>query len=216
MKAPWSREIWLAFALMAIPFLNTGFSFLSGISGFVWTLLFPIEALIAVILIVAIVIRLILILLRKRVALRTELLLLIASPGIFILALFALPPPASTFLHGFRYGLLFRISIPEILQTAEVASTLVPNDSLIGPPEIRNRGLPDNSVRWAEFIKRAPVNRLHPQFVVYNRDGTIQLEWGGALTGHWGIRISNDEYRRDRDYGYIPIGRNVAVFSTAN
>ena len=212
-----NENVGIGILLASIPFINALLAFAEGFSGRVWAiLLLPIQTfplLLAVGLLGMIIFQLLKTIKKDRRPI--NILPLLLAPVVFFSALFSLPPGGFWFLQGFRYGVMQRVSMAEISEIAGIATTVVPNGSLILPPNIGgNRGEADNSNRWSDFVSRAPVGRLNKPFVVYHHDGTVQLEWGGALTGHWGLRVGHPVIRRDRDYYFIPMSENAAAYFT--
>lgn len=219
-KMPFVKiRAWPPFLLVAIPLLNAAISFAEGVSGRFWMVLMPpVQALLllfAIVLIGLVVLSLFKTIFAQQDRRFRRVILLSSALVVFFAMLFTLPSGGFWFLQGFKFGLLQRFSLDELNEIAAVARQVVPEGSLILPADIGSqRGEPDNAQRWSDFISRVPVKHLNPRFVVYNRDGEIQIEWGGALTGHWGLRIGNTVSRGDRDTNFIPMSVNVAAYTT--
>jgi hypothetical protein len=207
----------MAIILASLPFVNAFLAFAQGLSNRYWHLfLFPVQIiplLLTVVLFGATLFKITRAIFCRDHR-RLSVLGLGIAPVVSFVAFLSLPPPDFWFLQGFRCGVLQRVSLSEIQEIATIAARIVPDGSLILPLVGTGRGEPDNSARWNAFRSQAPIGNLSGKFVVYHRDGTVQLEWGGALTGHWGLRVGQPAARLERDSNFIPISEEIAAYFT--
>ena len=121
----------------------------------------------------------------------------------------------SPFLLGFKHRVLRLSSPQELRQIASTARTYLSTDNSLPSPE--HLFLWDEEVH-RQIWEKMPKSKIlgseeHWPLIVINDNGCIELSWGGALTGHWGIRIAEKIVKEDEfDWDYIQIEEDIAVY----
>lgn len=205
----------LCLLLISSPFISALISFIQGFSSRHFLSPFPAEGvffLFALIIAILLIVRLIEAW-RKRCLNKFKFTRIAFSLVVFLTLVVCIPSSSYWFLLGFREGIIRRLSSDQLEQVATAIRHIVPVGGLMLPPTASKlRGGANNAEMWSAFLSEAPVDELPQPFVVYNRDNTIELEWGSSLTGHWGIRFSTPVIRKSRDIDFLPISSTVAVF----
>jgi|GEM_PF-1814830 len=207
----------LCITLASLPILSLAASFLQGFVGRYIVMPLPIEGilfLIGIVISVALVIRMAQCLVSQPRNGRAA-----ASLFCFICIWMAciafLPSSAGVFLMGFDKGVVQRLSEEDFIRIAQAAEHTIPVGSLILPPTAaKSRGEPNNAQLWSELFDRTPLAVLPQPFVVYNRGNRIEIEWGSALTGHWGVRLSKRAEQEPNDSVMLSVYPSVSVFYT--
>lgn len=121
------------------------------------------------------------------------------------------PPGAYWFLLGFKPALAERISIDEIRISASIAQGILDQEGAFCSPD---KGLNSDhqQQQWEEFISEAPVSALPTPFCIFYRLEAIEFVWGGALIGHWGIRVHPSVSRYESDVAFIQFQDDIALF----
>jgi hypothetical protein len=102
--------------------------------------------------------------------------------------------PAKVFRAGFRRRIQSSISPYELRQIAHACHQILPPDKFLPGPE--KWSLSDESqyrAKWQKLTESTAVDRLDPWLVIFDHGDTVELSWGGALIGHWGLIIQTGD-----------------------
>ena len=98
--------------------------------------------------------------------------------------------PVSVFREGFKHRIQHTISPEELRELARVARSQIPVDGwLPGPAKWSLWTEEEHRKPWDVLTNRTALGKLDPRVVVAIRDDAVELSWGGALVGHWGLLI---------------------------
>jgi hypothetical protein len=125
--------------------------------------------------------------------------------------------PHSLFLVGFKYRIL-KISSPQELReiAANARKILVKQ---------RNLPSPDKTWLWEENIHRSLWEQMPNYKILSDNDhyvsisvsdsNSVDIIWGGALTGHHGIRIGEGNTKKiESDFEFFLIDKDIAIFAS--
>jgi len=100
---------------------------------------------------------------------------------------------ANIFQIGFRQRILSTVSPAELREIAPVCSTAIPLDGrLPGPQNWSPSDEPEYRGKWNVLIERTSLGKLDAPTVIFNHADSVEIDWGGALVGHWGIIIQKN------------------------
>jgi hypothetical protein len=100
---------------------------------------------------------------------------------------------ANIFQIGFRQRILSTVSPAELREIARVCSTAIPLDGrLPGPQNWSPSDEPEYRGKWNVLIERTSLGKLDAPTVIFNHADSVEIDWGGALVGHWGIIIQKN------------------------
>lgn len=98
--------------------------------------------------------------------------------------------PAKIFQIGFRHGIKSTISPAELHEIARVCSSTLPLDGrLPGPKKWSLWNETENRPIWNTFVNSTSLGKLDSSMVIFNHADEVEIAWGSALVGHWGIII---------------------------
>ena len=77
-------------------------------------------------------------------------------------------------------------------------------EAIIGRPDVGSPPASQQQKRWDDLVARYPfLDWNHGTGAVIVRDGIVELTWGSALVGHWGVQVAPDgvvkDMEKDRD-----------------
>jgi len=86
--------------------------------------------------------------------------------------------PATIFLYGLRDRFVTRVGYPMMRQFAQEFS--------------KSDSLPMEQEQWDDLVRRYPFLRsiLRARAGI-TQQGSVVVEWGGALLGHWGFEVAD-------------------------
>jgi hypothetical protein len=117
-------------------------------------------------------------------------------------------PPARLFKLGFRERLQARLSVDELRQIARVFQQNAPPDGKLPGPGKRSLWTEqEHAPFWTALTNSTSLGKLDSFIVIYKQPDNVELSWGGALIGHWGVRIKNAATATDGD-----IAPGIATF----
>lgn len=128
-------------------------------------------------------------------------LLLVLACVLFALG-FAISP-TKLFLTGFRQRIKTTVSPAELREIAQVCHDKLPIDRpLPGPQKWSLWNESEHRSQWNLLVESTSLGKLDPSLVIFNREDTVEISWGGAL-GHWGliIRAEGKPWRGDLGEG---------------
>jgi hypothetical protein len=101
--------------------------------------------------------------------------------------------PGKVFQIGFRQRILSTVSPAELREIARVCSTAMPLDGrLPGPGNWSLSDEPEYRETWNVLTNRTSLGKLDSPTVIFNHASSVEIAWGGALAGHWGVIIQKD------------------------
>jgi hypothetical protein len=97
---------------------------------------------------------------------------------------------ARVFQTGFRHKIQKTISAEELRTLAYVARSHIPVGGYIpGPAKLSLWTEAEHAKTWSILTNTTSLGKLDPWVVIAVRDDVVELSWGGALVGHWGLFI---------------------------
>lgn len=110
--------------------------------------------------------------------------------SLFLLAVGFFTSRANFFQMGFRHRIKSAISPAELREIARVCSDTLPLDgSLPGPTKRSLWNETEHRATWSALASSTSLGRLDSSMVIFNYAEKVEIVWGGALVGHWGIII---------------------------
>ncbi|HEV3272629.1 MAG TPA: hypothetical protein VGZ93_10655 [Candidatus Methylacidiphilales bacterium] len=112
-----------------------------------------------------------------------------------------LPPPGCTVVYGIRNHVMKVCTLDDLRRFARSVHQDVPGiDVFDGDTSSLSK---DRAVAYQKLQKAYPFLNwgigLHPDGTVWEKDGAVIVEWGGALPGHWGFSVTVDGRKNDPD-----------------
>jgi hypothetical protein len=108
---------------------------------------------------------------------------------LFLAPGFVITPP-KVFQIGFRQRILATVSPTELREIAHVCSTTISLDGrLPGPGNWSPADEPEYRETWNVLTSRTSLGKLDAPTVIFNHANSVEIAWGGALAGHWGVII---------------------------
>ena len=102
-------------------------------------------------------------------------------------------PPIKVFQLGFRERIKATLSADELRQIARVFQENAPtNGFLPGPRKGSLWTENEHGPLWTKMTNSTSLGKLDDWVVVFKHPDEVELSWGGALVGHWGVRIKNE------------------------
>lgn len=119
--------------------------------------------------------------------------------------------PARIFQIGFRARIQSTITPDELRQIGTaVHNTLLEDGRLPGPGNNRWNE-EDHGAQWQVLVKTTRIENLDPWMVIFKHSNTVELTWGGALVGHWGLVIDTCTKQHSGD-----IAKGIRTFITSD
>jgi hypothetical protein len=125
--------------------------------------------------------------------------------------------PYRPYLLGFKYRILKISSSQELRELAGNARKIL----------VKHRNLPNRGQYWLwdEEIHRRLWEQMPNYKILSDNDhyvsisvsdsNSVDILWGGALTGHYGIRIAEDNIKKaESDLEFFLIDKDIAIFSS--
>ncbi len=139
-----------------------------------------------------------------------------ASVCMFAFLFHTLPSFVDSFLLGFRETIKARVSDDQFYSIASVARNHISDGDTIWWKDIIIHASDASNVSQRNSLPAAvDLTSLPRNYVIANRAGKIEIKWGSALTGSWGVRISDETSApQERDYGFLPINNRITTFYT--
>ena len=211
----WDVALWVF--IIAVPFLNGGLAYLEGYKGGPFMLLMlPMQlfALLAALgCLLVLLVRFVLDLVAHRSPWSGAVLL--SSFAGLILLVVLLPGFSVWFLAGLADGFERHISRPEVMKIAETARECLPNESVYWSPSKRLSPPNPDEAEIESRLQQAPIAKLPGAFTIANHNEVVEIEWGGALVGHWGLRIAPGKVSvTPYDYAFRRIDDRLAAYYT--
>lgn len=101
--------------------------------------------------------------------------------------------PASSFQAGFRQKISSSVSPGELREIARVCHETLPvPSSLPGPGKKSLWDESEHKAKWNVLMNSTSLGKLDPSLTIFNSPDSVELAWGGALVGHWGLVIQTD------------------------
>ena len=144
-------------------------------------------------------------------------------PSVVVLVAFwALPSlllPTHPYLLGFSHRVFSAITADQLRLAATKATALLSTDDsfLPGPGKWSLYNPDKHAALWSEVSALPGVTKLDSSVVMTSRGGVVEMTWGGALAGHWGLRFHSPFVTRDSgDYAYWATEPDIALFMTSD
>jgi hypothetical protein len=107
---------------------------------------------------------------------------------------------ARVFQIGFRQRINSIVTPAELRQIAVASHALVPIDGhLPGPGKDTLWDESQHRRPWNALASSTAIRMLDPWLVIHNSTDSVELSWGGALVGHWGVIIQLGEKKEKGD-----------------
>jgi hypothetical protein len=98
--------------------------------------------------------------------------------------------PFRVFQIGFRHRINSTISPAELREIARVCSNVLPIDArLPGPKKWSLWNETEHRTAWDAMVNSTALGKLDSSLIIFNHANTVEIAWGGALVGHWGVII---------------------------
>ena len=163
---------------------------------------FPAEAvpgLIGLLSLASLVVLWVVALINRRSAGRTSILLGIA---LLFLRLGFAAPPARVFQMGFRQEIKSTVSPDELRAIARLCHETLPlHERLPGPNKWSLWNEQEHRPQWSVLVGSSSLGKLDPSLIVFNETDSVEIAWGGALVGHWGLIIQTGDKTEPGDIG---------------
>ena len=139
----------------------------------------------------SLVLLLVIALIKRRPAAKTVSVLTL-SFLIFVLS-FAVVP-MKVFRAGFRQRIKSTVSPDELRALARLCHEKMPlHGRLPGPEKMSLWNEQEHRPLWNVLLGATSLGKLDPSLTIFNNTDTIEIAWGGALAGHWGLIIQPDD-----------------------
>jgi len=123
--------------------------------------------------------------------------------------------PVRPFLLGFRYRIFSVMTADALRMAAMRASALLDAEdpSLWGSGAKASYSVSaKDQAFWAKMREVPGFSRLPRYLVIRSRGGVVEISWGSALAGHWGMRIQRPSVSREfGDAGYWAVEPDIAL-----
>jgi hypothetical protein len=101
--------------------------------------------------------------------------------------------PAKVFQIGFRQRMRSTVSASELREIARFCHETLPIQTrLPGPGKWSLWNESEHRSHWNALVQATAVGKLDPSLTIFNGTDTVEIVWGGALVGHWGLIIQTD------------------------
>jgi hypothetical protein len=111
---------------------------------------------------------------------------LILLPGFVI-------TPAKVFQIGFRQRINSTISPAELREITRACSNVLPiNGRLPGPKKWSLWNETEHRAAWDALENSTALGKLDSSMLIFNHADSVEIAWGGALPGHWGVIIQKN------------------------
>lgn len=118
---------------------------------------------------------------------------------LFFMLVFAVAP-ATVFQIGFRSRITSTVTPDELREIALVAHETLPEGGrLPGPEKWSLWNEDEHQTQWDSLVKRTAIAKLDPWMLILKHPDSVELSWGGAVVGHWGVIIDTGTEQRDGD-----------------
>jgi hypothetical protein len=98
--------------------------------------------------------------------------------------------PAKVFQIGFRQRIRSTVSASELREIARVCRETLPLETrLPGPGKTTLWNESENRAQWNALLRSTALGKLDPSLTIVNGREAVEISWGGALVGHWGLVI---------------------------
>ena len=118
---------------------------------------------------------------------------------LFFMLVFAVAP-ATVFQNGFRSRIKSTLTPDELREIALVVHETLPEGGRLPGPEKRSLWDEDkHRTQWGLLVETTAIAELDPWMLILKHPDSVELSWGGALVGHWGVIIDTGTEQRDGD-----------------
>ena len=116
----------------------------------------------------------------------------LALSSFFLVLGFAVAP-AKVFQAGFRQRIRSTITPEELRTIARVCHETLPiHGQLPGPEKGSLWNESEHRPQWTALVQSTALGKLDPWLTVFNKANTVEIAWGGAMVGHWGLIIQTE------------------------
>ncbi len=120
--------------------------------------------------------------------------------------------PAQLFQAGFRQRIVATVSPDELRQIARACHEKLPvHGRLPGPQKRSLWNESEHRSQWDLLIGTTSLGKLDPWLTIFNRVDTVEIAWGGALVGHWGLIIQTNGKMKTGD-----VAEGIKTFISSN
>ena len=110
---------------------------------------------------------------------------------LFLMPAFLIGP--SIFQIGFRQRTKSTVSPAELREIARACSNALPLDGrLPGPKKWSLWNEAEHRTTWDALVNSTSLGKLDSSMLIFNHADEVEIAWGGALVGHWGIIIQKN------------------------
>ncbi len=124
--------------------------------------------------------------------------------------------PTSPFLLGFHRRISAKFTPDQLRLVAAKAISLSKEEDhwyLPSPQKLSLWDPKSDAPLWAEMNRVPGFSKFDGPFEIEVWQGNVYITWGGALIGHWGIRIdSSSVARKDNGYSFLALEPDIAVY----
>lgn len=129
---------------------------------------------------------------------RTTVVVCLGLAAVFSMLPFLLNPE-KLFQAGVRDRVVSQVTPKELRQLAtRVQAALPENGSLPGPMK-KSLWSEEYRKQWEELVRDTEIEKLDPWMVIFNRNQSVEINWGGARSGHWGVTIDTGSEMKPGD-----------------
>jgi len=128
---------------------------------------------------------------------------------LFFISMFAFPP-REVFQMGFRARIQSTITPDELRQIGIVVQSMLPEDGRLPGPQKNLWDEKEHGAQWQRLLKTTQIGKLDPWMVIVKSSDKVNLTWGGALAGHWGVVIETGQEQSPGD-----IAKGIRTFITS-
>lgn len=115
--------------------------------------------------------------------------LLCAGLGLVLFVLPFLLKPEIAFQAGLRTRITSQVSPEELRAIATTIEASVPEGERLPGPMKKSLWSEDYRESWEELVRNTAIDQLDPGMVITHRPESVEITWGGARSGHWGVSI---------------------------
>jgi hypothetical protein len=108
-------------------------------------------------------------------------------------------PAVKLFQIGFRRRINSTVTPDELRRIAEACHAAVPVDGYLPGPAKNLWDESQHRREWNALASSTAIGKLDPWLVIHNSADAVELSWGGALVGHWGVIIQLGDKKEKGD-----------------
>ena len=125
--------------------------------------------------------------------------LLAAGLGLLLFVLPFLVKPEIAFQAGLRTRITSQVSPDELREIATRIEVSVREGNRLPSPMKKSLWSEDYRESWEELVRNTSIDQLDPAMVISHRPDSVEITWGGARSGHWGVSIDTGSEAKPGD-----------------